>query len=44
METNGYGQVYAASDFGDGVPIPDLTVYEDIFQLDTDLMLDRVRN
>ena len=33
MLNNGYVQVYAASDFGDGVPIPDLTVYEDIFPL-----------
>tara|TARA_R110002049_G_scaffold1034_4_gene7668 strand:+ start:3666 stop:4211 length:546 start_codon:yes stop_codon:yes gene_type:complete len=33
MLNNGYGQVYAASDFGDGVPIPDLTVYEDMFPI-----------
>ena len=33
MYKDGFGAVYAASDFGDGVPIPDLTVYEDIFPI-----------
>jgi hypothetical protein len=33
MYKDGFGAVYAASDFGDGVPIPDLTIYEEMFPI-----------
>ena len=33
MYTDGFGAVYAASDFGDGVPMPDLKIYAEMFPI-----------